>query len=213
MMQQQVSLDLMEFIETQILPRYNEFGKSHGLDHVTHVIQNSLVLSRTTGTNIDMVYTIAAYHDLGMSGPRAIHHVTGGKILASDARLRRWFSPEQIRVMKEAIEDHRASMSRCPRSLYGKIIAEADRDLEPEIVFRRAIEFGLENNPNKNEKEQWINFQRHMNEKYSRNGYIHLWISGSPNEEKLRILRNIIDDPIQLKKIFDRIFGELKQNE
>ncbi|MCI2169373.1 MAG: HD domain-containing protein, partial [Prevotella sp.] len=134
-MQQQVSLDLMEFIETQILPRYNQFGKSHGLEHVTRVIQNSLILSRTTGANINMVYAIAAYHDLGMIGPRAIHQITGGKILANDVRLRKWFTPEQIKVMKEAVEDHRASMSRCPRSLYGKIVAEADRDLEPEIVF------------------------------------------------------------------------------
>ncbi|GAA6528065.1 MAG: HD domain-containing protein [Prevotella sp.] len=212
-MQQQVSLDLMEFIETQILPRYNQFGKSHGLEHVTRVIQNSLILSRTTGANINMVYAIAAYHDLGMIGPRAIHQITGGKILANDVRLRKWFTPEQIKVMKEAVEDHRASMSRCPRSLYGKIVAEADRDLEPEIVFRRAIEYGMENYPGKEEEQQWDNFQRHMNEKYSRNGYIHLWISGSPNEKNLNTIRNIIDDPVQLRKIFHRIFGELKENE
>nr|WP_308570161.1 HD domain-containing protein [uncultured Prevotella sp.] len=212
-MQQQVSLDLMEFIETQILPRYNQFGKSHGLEHVTRVIQNSLALSRTTGTNIDMVYTIAAYHDLGMIGPRAIHHITGGKILASDARLKKWFTPEQIKVMKEAVEDHRASMSRAPRSLYGKIIAEADRDLEPEVVFRRAIEYELENDPQKSEEEQWQDFLEHMNEKYSRNGYIHLWIPGSSNEKNLKIIHNIIDDPTQLRKIFNRIFGKLKQNE
>ena len=212
-MQQQLSLDLMEFIETQILPRYNQFGKSHGLEHVTRVIQNSLILSRTTGANINMVYAIAAYHDLGMIGPRAIHQITGGKILANDVRLRKWFTPEQIKVMKEAVEDHRASMSRCPRSLYGKIVAEADRDLEPEIVFRRAIEYGMENYPGKEEEQQWDNFQRHMNEKYSRNGYIHLWISGSPNEKNLNTIRNIIDDPVQLRKIFHRIFGELKENE
>jgi uncharacterized protein len=115
--------------------------------------------------------------------------------------------------MKEAVEDHRASMSRCPRSLYGKIVAEADRDLEPEIVFRRAIEYGMENYPGKEEEQQWDNFQRHMNEKYSRNGYIHLWISGSPNEKNLNTIRNIIDDPVQLRKIFHRIFGELKENE
>lgn len=203
----------MEFIETQILPRYNQFGKSHGLEHVTRVIQNSLILSRTTGANINMVYAIAAYHDLGMIGPRAIHQITGGKILANDVRLRKWFTPEQIKVMKEAVEDHRASMSRCPRSLYGKIVAEADRDLEPEIVFRRAIEYGMENYPGKEEEQQWDNFQRHMNEKYSRNGYIHLWISGSPNEKNLNTIRNIIDDPVQLRKIFHRIFGELKENE
>lgn len=211
-MQQQVSIDLMEFIERQILPRYNQFGKSHGLEHVTRVIRNSLVLARTTGADINMVYVIAAYHDLGMSGPRAIHHLTGGKILAGDARLKKWFTSEQIQIMKEAVEDHRASLSRCPRSLYGKIVAEADRDLEPEIVFRRAIEYGLENNPDKDKEAQWERFERHMQEKYARNGYIRLWIPGSPNEKNLKTIREIIENRQLLRENFDRIFGELKQS-
>ena len=123
------SLDLVEFIETQILPQYAAFDRAHSLEHVTRVIRSSLELVRITGADINMVYAIAAYHDIGMSGPRAIHHITGGKILAADARLRRWFSADQLRVMREAVEDHRASASHAPRSIYGKIVAEADRDL------------------------------------------------------------------------------------
>ena len=109
----------MEFIETKILPKYTEFDRAHNLEHVTRVIRRSLDLVKTTGADINMAYTIAAYHDLGMSGPRAIHHITGGKILAADSRLKKWFTPEQIKIMKEAVEDHRASASRSPRSLYG----------------------------------------------------------------------------------------------
>ena len=105
----QVKLDLMEFIERNILPKYTEFGPSHGLKHVMRVIANTLELVRITGVDANMAYTVAAYHDLGMSGPRAIHHITGGKILAADARLKRWFTPEQIKLMREAVEDHRAS--------------------------------------------------------------------------------------------------------
>ena len=75
-----VSLDLMEFIETTILPRYSEFDKAHNLSHINRVIQRSLQLAQKIGADIDMAYTIAAYHDIGMSGPRAIHHITGGKI-------------------------------------------------------------------------------------------------------------------------------------
>lgn len=127
---QQVSMEIMEFVETQILPKYTEFGESHGLRHVNRVIKNSLELARITGADINMVYVVAAYHDLGMSGPRAIHHITSGKILMADARLKRWFSQDQIKIMKEAVEDHRASSSRQPRSIYGKIVAEADRDID-----------------------------------------------------------------------------------
>ena len=153
-MHNSVNLEIMSFLEQQILPRYNAFGHSHGLKHVLRVIKNSLELARIVGADQNMAYVIAAYHDLGMEGPRAIHHLTGGKILASDARLKKWFTSEQIKIMKEAVEDHRASSSRTPRSIYGKIVAEADRDLEPQEVFRRAIEFGIENYPEKNEEEQ-----------------------------------------------------------
>lgn len=201
------SLDLVEFIETKILPQYAEFDRAHNLEHVTRVIRNSLELVRTTGADINMVYVIAAYHDLGMKGPRAIHHITGGKILAQDARLRQWFSAEQINIMREAVEDHRASASHAPRSLYGKIIAEADRDIDIETIFRRAIEYGLANYPELDDEGQWQRFRQHMDEKYSVNGYIRLWIPGSPNEQRLNELRNIIAQPSLLRQYFDRIYS------
>ena len=141
------SLDLIDFVETQILPRYADFDRAHGMEHVTRVVRRSLALAKTTGADINMVYVVAAYHDLGLSGPRAVHHLTSGKILMQDARLKRWFSPDQLKIMKEAVEDHRASASHAPRSIYGKIVAEADRDLAPEVVFRRVIQFGLDNYP------------------------------------------------------------------
>ena len=207
---QQLNLDIMDFVEKQILPRYVAFGNSHGLTHVQRVIKNSLELAKFTGADINMAYVIAAYHDLGMSGPRAIHHVTGGKILASDARLKKWFSPERIQIMKEAVEDHRASASRQPRSIYGKIVAEADRDLDTETIFRRAIQYGLEKYPELDDDKQWERFASHMDEKYSRNGYIRLWIPNSPNQEKLRQLQAIIENRPLLRQWFDRLYREEK---
>ncbi|MFR2732723.1 HD domain-containing protein [Hoylesella buccalis] len=208
MIENNVNLDLMAFIEQNILPKYNEFGLSHGLGHVQHVIKGSLELAKRMGADVNMAYTVAAYHDIGMSGPRAIHHITGGKILAADARLKRWFSPEQIRIMREAVEDHRASASHSPRSIYGKIVAEADRDLDPEHVFRRAVQFGLENEPGKNLEEQWHRFLAHLQEKYSNTGYIKLWIPNSPNEKHLKAIRSIIEDPDKLRQQFDNLYDE-----
>ncbi len=200
------SLDLAEFVETQILPQYAQFDKAHSLEHVTRVIRRSLEMVQTTGADINMVYTIAAYHDIGMSGPRAIHHITGGKILAADARLKKWFSEEQIRIMREAIEDHRASASHAPRSIYGKIVAEADRDLSPEIVFSRTVQFGLANYPDLSREEQWQRFKEHMDSKYSEHGYIRLWIPNSPNERGLKLLREVINSSILLKAQFDKYY-------
>jgi len=211
MLKNTASLDLVEFIETQILPQYANFDRAHNLEHVTRVIRRSLELAQRTGADIDMVYAIAAYHDIGMSGPRAIHHITGGKILSNDARLKRWFSTDKIKIMKEAIEDHRASAAHAPRSLYGKIIAEADRDIVPEVVFQRTVQYGMANYPELDREHQWLRFREHMNEKYSQHGYIRLWIPGSPNEEKLTELRNIIANPTLLRQQFDR-FYELEIN-
>ena len=208
MIENNVSLDLMEFVEKNILPRYNEFDRAHSLAHVTGVIRRSLAIARRMGADPNMAYAIAAYHDLGLEGPRAIHHVTSGKILSTDARLKRWFSPEQIRIMKEAVEDHRASASHSPRSVYGKIVAEADRDLNPDNVFRRAVQFGLSNYPQYDKEQQWERFAQHMKEKYSEHGYIRLWIPNSPNAEKLNKIRTIISQPSLLRTHFNRIYEE-----
>ena len=209
MIQNAPSLDLVEFIETKILPQYAAFDAAHNMEHVTRVIRHSLELVKITGADINMVYTIAAYHDLGMSGPRAVHHLTGGKILATDARLRKWFSPEQLKVMREAVEDHRASASRSPRSIYGKIVAEADRDLDTDIVIRRTIQFGLANYPQLDYEGQYRRFKEHMDNKYSKDGYIKLWIPNSPNAKRLNDLRNLIALPAELRKAFDKIYHEI----
>lgn len=202
------SLDLMEFVETQILPQYAQFDKAHNISHANKVIRSSLELARRMGADLDMAYVVAAYHDLGLSGPRAVHHITSGKILLQDARLKRWFSPEQLLMMKEAVEDHRASASRAPRSIYGKIVAEADRDIHPETVIRRTIQFGLSNYPQLNREGHWQRFMQHMDEKYSVNGYIRLWIQGSENERNLNELRSLIANPPLMRRYFDRIIEE-----
>lgn len=204
-----VSLDIMEFVEQNILPRYNDFDKAHNLTHVNRVIKNSMKLALSTGADINMAYVTAAYHDLGLEGPRAIHHITSGKILIADRRLRRWFSEEQIKIMKEAVEDHRASASNAPRSIYGKIVAEADRDMEPDNVFRRTIEYGLDHYPEKDKEEQWERFVSHMENKYSSHGYIKLWLPNSPNEKYLKEIRNLINDKEALRAAFERIFAQL----
>lgn len=208
MTDQNVQLDLMEFIEGKILPRYSEFDKAHNIEHVTKVIRSSLKLARQLGADINMSYAIAAYHDIGMSGPRALHHINGGKILQNDVRLKKWFSPMQISIMKEAVEDHRASASKEPRSIYGRIVAEADRDITPESIFRRTVQFGLEHYPEKNREEHWERFFEHMQQKYSVNGYMKLWIPGSENEKNLNEIRAIIENTGLLKAQFDKYFDE-----
>lgn len=207
----EVSLDLMEFVEAKILPRYAAFDKAHGLAHVSGVIRRSLLLAAQCGAEADMAYVVAAYHDLGLSGPRAVHHLTSGRILASDRRLRRWFSQEQIRIMKEAVEDHRASAAHAPRSIYGRIVAEADRDLDPDSVLRRTVEYGLAHYPEMDRAAQWERFLQHLRNKYSAQGYIRLWMPNSPNRDKLAKIREIVADEALLRQRFDAIYDAEKR--
>lgn len=204
-----VNLELMTFIERSVLPRYAAFDSAHNMEHVMSVIKASVSLAEKMGVDVDMAYAVAAYHDLGLEGPRAIHHLTSGKILKADKRLEKWFSPQQIDMMKEAVEDHRASSSHVPRNVYGKIVAEADRDLRPETVFRRTVQFGLDHYPEMSEEEHWNRFLEHMQHKYSVNGYIKLWIQGSESERNLKELRDIINDKARLREVFDKLYKEL----
>ena len=103
MIDQNVSLDLMEFVEQNILPRYAQFDKAHNLAHANKVIRDSVALAKAFGADVNMSYAIAAYHDLGLEGPRAVHHITSGKILAADSRLLKWFSKQQMDVRQTTI--------------------------------------------------------------------------------------------------------------
>ena len=114
--------------------------------------------------------------------------------------------------MKEAVEDHRASASHAPRNVYGKIVAEADRELTPDTVFRRTILYGIDHYPEKNKEEQWERFIEHLRNKYSSTGYTKLWIPGGENEKKLKEIRELINQPTKLRGIFNRIFEETNHN-
>ncbi|MCQ2310051.1 MAG: HD domain-containing protein, partial [Bacteroidales bacterium] len=101
---------LKSYIEKEILPRYGNFDKAHRLDHVTTVIEESLNIAKNyPETDVNMVYAIAAYHDTGLVNGRDNHHIDSGKIIMADENLRRWFSDEQLQIMRDAAEDHRAS--------------------------------------------------------------------------------------------------------
>lgn len=206
-----INLEMMEFVEKNILPRYAAFDRAHNMEHVTRVIRSSIKLAEQIGADVNMAYVIAAYHDLGLEGPRAVHHLTSGKIVNADIRLRKWFSSHQIKIIKEAVEDHRASASHAPRSVYGKIVAEADRDINPETIILRTIQYGLDHYPNLSKEEHWQRGYEHLMQKYSTVGYIRLWIPNSENEKNLNELRNIIADKQLLYSKFDSLFSILKK--
>ena len=204
-----MDLDLIKYIESEILPRYQSFDKAHQRDHAEMVIEQSMALAEHLDVNPDMVYTIAAYHDTGLVEGRELHHEASARIIRADKQLRQWFTEEQINTMADAAEDHRASAKHAPRTIYGRIVAEADRFIEPTDIVRRTIQFGLEHYPTLSREEHYRRMQEHLHEKYGRNGYLQLWFSDSPNAKRLEILRQWMDEESRMLSLFDNIWREL----
>ena len=200
---------LIQYVERGILPRYDFFDAAHQRNHAEEVIARSLALAEHYEVDIDMVYAIAAYHDTGLCEGRDMHHLVSGRIIREDKNLREWFDEEQIETMAQAAEDHRASSGHEPRSIYGKIVAEADRLITPEKVIRRTIQFGLDHHPGLDKEVQYQRFREHLLEKYSDTGYLKLWLPESENAPRLEELRRIIRDEKQMRKVFESAFGEL----
>lgn len=199
---------LKEYIESEIIPRYDNFDGAHRRDHVRSVIGQSQELSRYYDVNPEIIYAAAAYHDLGLCEGREKHHLVSGRIIREDKTLLNWFSVEEIEVIAEAAEDHRASNETPPRSIYGKIIAESDRLIDPETVIRRTVQYGFAHYPQMNREQMWERTLTHLQKKYGYGGYLKLWIPESSNACRLEELRKIIADEKRLRSMFDRFYDE-----
>ncbi|MGL4852866.1 MAG: HD domain-containing protein [Phocaeicola sp.] len=195
--------ELVHYITTHIVPKYTAFDKAHQVDHAQKVMEESIHLATHYPVNAAMVYTIAAYHDLGLCEGRKFHHIISGEILELDQQLKQWFSAEEIQIMKEAVEDHRASSKHAPRSIYGRIVSEADRIIDPNLTIKRTVLYGLSNFPNLGKEEQYERFLEHLLVKYAEGGYLKLWIPESPNAQRLEEFRKLIADRVKLREAFE----------
>lgn len=202
--------DLQQYVEENIIPHYTSFDKAHREDHVRKVMEESLRLSTFFDVDVKMVYVIAAYHDVGLCEGREIHHLASARIMRQDNRLKVWFSEEDIDIMCEAVEDHRASNQHVPRSVYGRIVAEADRCIEPYDILARTIQYGLSHYPQLSKEEQYERYCEHLQEKYAEGGYLRLWVPQSSNAEGLAELRRIISDSSKRRLLFDEIYQKEK---
>ncbi|MDL2228337.1 HD domain-containing protein [Odoribacter sp. OttesenSCG-928-L07] len=199
--------NIQHYIEKKIIPHYQTFDSAHNIDHIRTVIEESLKLAQYYEVDINMVFVIAAFHDLGLTNGRENHHIDSGKILENDVLISSEFSEEQIKIMKEAVEDHRASNKHEPRSIYGRIVAEADRIIDPNITLLRTVQYGKDNYPDLDLESQYERFCAHLKNKYSENGYLKLWIPYSSNAEKLDELRKIINNEELLRKTFEELYN------
>lgn len=198
--------EIVEYIEREIVPRYDGFDRAHQRDHANVVIERSVELATRLGANCEMAYVVAAYHDTGLAVGRDVHHTESRRILLEDKRLRAWFTDEEIATMGDAVEDHRASSKHPPRTIYGRIVAEADRLIVPRTILERTVQYTLANHPDLDREEGYLRLVEHMHEKYDYGGYLKLWIEESDNARRLEELRRLIADKAALRRLYDEIY-------
>lgn len=205
-------MDLNKFLEEEIIPLYDHHDAGHQRDHAHYVMETSLRLAQHyPQVDTNMLLVAAAYHDVGLCEGRKLHHVVSARMICEDKRLLQWFTPEQIHIIADAAEDHRASSDHEPRTIYGRLIAEADRQIDGDTIIRRTIQYTQAHFPGMNEDEQYQRFQEHMSEKYAEGGYLKLWIPESDNAKRLAEFRQLLSNPIALKAKYNLIYSEINQ--
>ncbi len=167
-----MNVKLQEYLENEIMPRNDLNDEGHNREHVNYVRRRSKKFaSNIDGINMDMVDTIAVYHDVGHSIDAKNHEKVSASILASDKNLREFFSEEEIKVMAEAVEDHRASKNSEPRSIYGRIVSSADRNTSVDQVLKRTYSYRLKHMPDASIDEIIEESRKHAIDKFGVEGY------------------------------------------
>ena len=210
-----------KYIDDVIVPQYAGFDAAHREDHALTVIEQAMkildgmqawVEDAAEGqeglaewlvpVDRDVLKMAAACHDLGLVNGRDNHHLDSGKIIRANSDLHKWFTLEEIEIIAQAAEDHRASGKSDPRSIYGKIVAEADRVIDIDTIIRRTVQFGHKHYPELSPAEHLERAVSHLKEKYGRGGYLKLWIPWSDNSVRLNALQDLIaDEPAVRAKV------------
>ena len=202
--------EIRVFLEREIVPLYDNFDAGHGRDHVHTVMSQSMSLaSHYPEVDTCLLLTAAAYHDLGLAFGRDEHHIHSARIVRDDQRLRQWFNEEEIIIIAEAAEDHRASSGHEPRTIYGRIVAEADRIIDSETIVRRALQYGMSHEPGLDREAQYRRLMDHMLEKYAEGGYLKLWVPYGDNARRLKEFRQTLADEQAFRALFDNIYNSL----
>jgi uncharacterized protein len=214
--------EINRYIYEVIVPQYAGFDAAHKEDHALTVIDQAMKLldemhewvkchaeadpQWKVAVDRDVLKMAAACHDLGLVNGRDRHHLDSGVIIRKDVVLRQLFSEDEIETIAQAAEDHRASGTSEPRSIYGKIVAEADRVIDGETIIRRTIQFGFKHYPDLGREGHMQRAVDHLKEKYGRGGYLKLWIPWSDNATRLNALQDVIADDEAIRLEVERMY-------
>lgn len=205
--------ELRKYIKNNIFPEYEKNEKAHGIEHIKYVIDRSfeLVEENNLDVNKDMVYTIAAYHDIGHHIDPKNHEELSAEIMSKDEDLKTFFNEEELTTIKEAIEDHRASSKTDPRSIYGKIVSSADRNNTVEACLRRTYSYGKKLDPEATDEELFLRAHDVLTKKFGEGGYAKFYFKDKKYEDFLKEIRKLLKDKDKYIKTQRDYINKLKE--
>ncbi|MBO5334167.1 MAG: HD domain-containing protein [Clostridia bacterium] len=163
---------LIEYIETNIFPEYSKNDDGHGIEHINYVIERSFRFAEQfENIDLNMLYAIASFHDIAHHIDKNNHEKLSAQIFYENEDMKSFFTDDQRIVIKEAIEDHRASANHLPRSDYGKIISSADRSTSIKEFLTRTHSFTLNHHPDLTIEQIIERGYSHTKDKYGFDGY------------------------------------------
>lgn len=205
-----INQELRKYIENTIFPSYKKNDLGHNLEHIKYVIDRSLKFaSNQDNINYDMVYVIAAYHDIGHYIDAKNHEKVSANMLLLDKNLRKFFTLKEIKIMSEAVYDHRASLKEKPRSIYGKIVSSADRNTSVEALLKRTYAYRIEHNPNDTLDEIIKEAREHIINKFGKKGYAteKMYFEDLDYKKFLEEIKVLVEDEIEFKRRFMEVNG------
>lgn len=202
-----IKLELIKYIEQIVNYHYNLNDKGHEVEHAKYVINRSFEFAyQVESINLEMVYVIAAYHDVAHHIDAKNHETISAKMLMEDKKLKDFFTDEQIKIMSEAVEDHRSSMETEPRSIYGKIVSSADRNTSVEVTLKRCYSYNRRHFSELKESEIIEECRKFLLKKFGINGYARSKMFFDDKEYK-----KYLDDITDLALDSDKFAVEIKK--
>jgi len=200
-----IQKELKNYLEKNILPQYEKNDWAHQIWHIHEVIQRSLKIAEGKPVNINMVYTIAVFHDIASFQGRKDHEKNSAKILLADQFINQYFTKEEIQIMAEAIIDHRASLEYEPRSIYGKIVSTADRYTSIKSLLRSTHDFNLQYLPHLSWSEMVDQSYQYIQNKYGKNGYGKIYFQSQEYENFQKEVLDYLEHPEKIENMLKKI--------
>lgn len=193
-----INTELKQYIDSTILPKYIDNIGGHDLDHIKTVVQRSfeIVKAFQLDVNPNMVYTIAAFHDIGYKMDPDNHEQISAELFLQEENLKKFFSQEEIKIMSEAIVDHRASLEYEARSIYGKLVSSADREISVDNMLKRSLKYQKDKHATENPTlDQVIAFSyKKLSSKYGKGGYAKMYYPDQKYQDYLSEMQTILEN-------------------